>query len=168
MFAKIAGFEFRYQLGQPIFWVGVILFGLLSFGSVASDNVRIGSTANVHKNASFVVGQTSLFMAIIFTFVTAAFVANVIVRDDETGYGPIIRSTPLRRFDYLYGRFAGAFAAAALAFLCVPFGLWLGSIAPWVDPDTLGRFDAAPYLYAYFVLALPYLFLSAALFFTLT
>jgi aminopeptidase N len=107
-------------------------------------------------------------MAIIFTFVTAAFVANVIVRDDETGYGPIIRSTPLRTFDYLYGRFAGAFAAAALAFASVPVGLLLGSIAPWVDPETLGRFTAAPYLYAYFVLALPYLFLSAALFFTLT
>ena len=28
MFFKIAGFEFRYQLRQPIFWVAVILFGL--------------------------------------------------------------------------------------------------------------------------------------------
>jgi ABC-2 type transport system permease protein len=168
MFAKIAGFEFRYQLRQPIFWVGVVLFGLISFGSVASSNVQIGSTANIHKNASFVIGQTSLIMVIVFTFVTAAFVANVVVRDDETRFGPIIHSTRLGKFDYLYGRFAGAFAAAALAFVSVPVGLWLGSAAPWVDPDTLGRFAAAPYVFAYFVLALPYLFLSAALFFTLT
>ena len=34
MFLKIAGFEFRYQLRQPIFWVAVILFSLLAFGSV--------------------------------------------------------------------------------------------------------------------------------------
>ena len=72
-----------------------------------------------------------------------AFVTNAIVRDDETSFGPIIRSTPLTKFDYLYGRFTGAFAAAALAFAAVPFGLWLGSIAPWVDPDTLGPFDLA-------------------------
>lgn len=168
MFFKIAGFEFRYQLRQPIFWVATFFFGLLSFGSVASSNVQIGSTANVHKNAAFVIGQTSLIMAILYMFVTAAFVANVIVRDDETAFGPIIRSTPIRKFDYLYGRFAGAFAASALAFASVPVGLWLGSVAPWVDPETLSPFAAAPYLYAYVVLALPFLLLSAALFFALT
>ena len=169
MFGKIAGFEFRYQLRQPIFWVGVVIFGLLSFGSVASSNVHIGSTDNVHKNAAFVIGQTTLIMVIIYMFVTAAFVANVVVRDDETAYGPIIRSTPLRKVRLsLWPVREAAFAAAALAFLAVPFGLWLGSVAPWVDPETLSPFAIQPYLYAYFVLALPFLFLSAVLFFALT
>jgi ABC-2 type transport system permease protein len=168
MFGKIAGFEFRYQLRQPIFWIAVFFFGVGSFGSVASSNIHIGSSDNIHKNASFVIGQTSLIMSVIFMFATAAFVSNVIVRDDETGYGPLIRSTPLRKFDYLFGRFLGAFAAVALAFVSAPLGLWVGSIAPWVDPDTIGPFASAPYLYGYFVLALPFLFLSAALFFTLT
>ncbi len=53
MFFKIAGFELRYQLRQPIFWVGLILFVLLSFGSVASSNIQIGSTDNIHKNAAY-------------------------------------------------------------------------------------------------------------------
>jgi ABC-2 type transport system permease protein len=168
MFGKIAGFEFRYQLRQPIFWVAVFFFGLLSFGSVASSNVQIGSTANVHKNGAFVIGQTHLIMSVIFMFVTAAFVANVIVRDDETAYGPIIRSTPISKFDYLYGRFVGAFAAGAIAFASVPVGMWLGSVSPWVDPDTLSPFAIQPYLFAYAVMALPFLFLTAALFFALT
>ncbi len=168
MFFKIAGFEFRYQLRQPIFWVAVLLFALLAFGSVASDNIRIGSTDNVHKNAAFVIGQTCLIFAVIFMFVVAAFASNVIVRDDDTGFGSIVRSTPLSKFDYLYGRFLGAFGASAVAFISVPFGLWLGSVAPWVDHDTLGPFVARDYLYAYFVLALPILFLASALFFTLT
>ena len=42
-----------------------------------------------------------------------AFVANVVVRDDETGFGPIVRATRVRKFDYLFGRFTGAFFAAA-------------------------------------------------------
>ena len=54
-------------------------------------------------------------MAVFFMFVTTAFVANVIVRDDETGFGPIIRSTRVSKFDYLFGRFTGAFLAVALA-----------------------------------------------------
>jgi aminopeptidase N len=168
MLFKVAGFEFRYQIRQPIFWVAVSIFALFAFGSVASSNIQIGSTDNVHKNGAFVIGQTTLLLAIIFMFVTAAFVSNAITRDDETGFGPMIRATPLRKFDYLYGRFLGAWGAAALAFLAGPVGLWLGSVAPWVDPETLGPFTPGPYLFSYFVLALPFITLSAALFFALT
>jgi ABC-2 type transport system permease protein len=168
MFAKISGFEFRYQLRQPIFWIALLLFALLAFGSVASSNIQLGSTDNIHKNAAFVIAQSCLIFAVIYSFVVVAFVANVIVRDDDTGFSSIIRTTPIRKFEYLYGRFVGAFAASALAFLAVPFGLWLGSLAPWVDKETLGPVMLGNYVYAYTVLALPILFLSSALFFTLT
>jgi ABC-2 type transport system permease protein len=168
MFFKIAGFELRYQLRQPIFWVGLILFTLLSFGSVASDEIQIGSTDNIHKNAAYVICQTTLVLAVIYMFVTAAIVANVITRDDETGFGSIIRTTPIRKADYLYGRFAGAFIAAALAFLSVPLGLLLGALAPWVDRETLGPITLAPYVYAYLALGLPTLFLTSSLYFALT
>ncbi|MGE5500808.1 MAG: M1 family aminopeptidase, partial [Ignavibacteriales bacterium] len=98
-------------------------------------------------------------------FVTTAFVANVIVRDDETGYGPIVRTTRISKFDYLYGRFAGAFAAAAVSFLFVPLAVFLGSLMPWLDQELLGPVNLKAYLYAYFVLALPGILFSAALFF---
>jgi aminopeptidase N len=167
MFGKIAGFELRYQLRQPIFWVAAILFVLLSFGSVASENIQIGSTANIHKNAPFVIAQTSMIFAVIYMFVTTSFVANVIVRDDDTGFGPLIRATPISKFDYLFGRFAGAYAAACVSFLAVPLGLFIGSLAPWVDRETLGPFQPEAYLFAYFYLGVPILFLSSAIFFTL-
>jgi aminopeptidase N len=169
MFFKVAGFEFRYQLRQPIFWVAAILFVLLTFGSVASDNVQIGSTDNIHKNAAYVIGQSTLIMAVLFgLLVITALVANVITRDDETGFGAIVRSTRISKFDYLYGRFAGAMAAAAVAFLSVPVGLALGAAAPWVDQETVGPFVFGDYAYAYFVVGLPVLVLCGALFFTLT
>jgi ABC-2 type transport system permease protein len=144
MFFKIAGFEFRYQTRQPIFWVAAILFVLLAFGSVASDNVQIGATSNVHKNAPWVIAQTNLIFAVIYMFVTTAFVANVIVRDDDTGYGPLIYSTRVTKFDYLFGRFTGAYLAAALSFLAVPLGILLGSVMPWVDKETRARSCRAP------------------------
>ena len=167
MFFKIAGFEFRYQTRQPIFWVAAIIFVLLAFGAVASDNIQLGNTANVHKNAPWVIAQSSLFFAVIYMFVTTAFVANVVVRDDDTGFGPLIRSTRVSKFDYLFGRFIGAYLAAALSFVAVPLGFWLGSVMPWVDRETLGPFMPQAYLFAYFFLALPVLFLSSAIFFTL-
>src|ERR1700723_3458644 len=128
MFLKIAGFELRYQLRQPIFWVGLILFTLLPFGSVASDEIQIGSTDNIHKNAAYVICKTTLILAVLYMFVTTAIVANVITRDDETGFGSIVRSTPITQFDYLYGPYPGALVAAGLGMLSIPAGLLLGSL----------------------------------------
>ncbi|WP_375163915.1 ABC transporter permease, partial [Phenylobacterium sp.] len=168
MFGKIAAFELRYQVRQPIFWIAGLIFFLLVFASVTIDQIQIGSGGNIHKNAPVAIASTTLIMALFFMFAATAFVANVIVRDDETGYGPIVRSTQIRKFDYLYGRFAGAFVAIALAFLFVPLGLFLGSLMPWVDPETLGPNRLADYAFAYAVLALPGLFLISAIFFTVT
>ena len=102
MFARIAGFEFRYQLRNPVFWVTYAIFFLMTFGATTIDQIRIGSNGNVHKNGSFVLFQTHGIMTIFAIMVLVAFVANVVVRDDDTGYGPIIRSTRITKFNYLY------------------------------------------------------------------
>jgi len=166
MFTRIAAFEFRYHLRSPVFWAVVVLFFLMTFGAMASSEISIGDhNSSVHKNAPLSLAMTEMIMAVFFMFVSTAFVANVIVRDDESGFGPIIRSTRISRFDYLFGRFAGAFAVVALAFLAVPLGSFIGSLMPWIDPETLGPNHWEYYLQPYFTIVLPTLFLSSALFF---
>ena len=165
MFSRIASFEFRYQLRQPVFWVVAILFFLITFGSVVIDQISIGSGGNVLKNSPFAIAQTTAILSIFYMFVTAAFVANVIVRDYETGFGPIIQATRIKRFDYLIGRFVGAYGAAALSFAAVPLALFLGSMMPWVDKESFGPNLPLAYAYAYGVIALPNLLLTSAVFF---
>ncbi len=167
MFAQIAHFEFRYATRNPVFWVASILFFLLAFGSVASDNVQLGSGGNVLVNSPYAIATSHIFMALFYMFVTIAFVANAVVRDDDTKFGPIVRSTRITKADYLFGRFAGAFAAAALAFVSVPLGMWLGSLMPWLDAETLGPSSLAAYAFGYAVVALPTIFFSSAIFFAL-
>lgn len=167
MFGKIAAFEFRYQLKSPIFWVVAIIFFLLTFASVTVDQISIGGGGNIHKNAPYAIVQTHLILSIFYMFVTTAFVANVIVRDDETGFGSILRSTRIGKFDYLYGRFIGAYLAAAVSFLAVPAAIALGSLMPWLDKETLGPLTLEPFLFGYVVMALPTLLLTSALFFSL-
>jgi aminopeptidase N len=167
MFGKIAAFEFRYQLRQPVFYVVTLVFFLLSFGSVASENVSFGLGPNVHKNAPTAIAIASLFFGMFYMLVTTAFVANVVIRDDATGYGPIVRSTRVRKFDYLFGRFIGAFGAVLVSFLAVPLGMMAGTLAPWVDPETLGPFRFGDYAYNYAAFAVPSLLLTSALFFAL-
>ena len=167
MFGKIAGFELRYQLKSPVFWVVATIFFLLTFGAATIDQIRIGGGGNIHKNAPYAIAQTHLILSIFYMFVTTAFVANVVVRDDETGFGPILRSTRVKKFDYLYGRFTGAFLAAAISFLAVPLAIFIGSFMPWIDPERLGANDLHAYLFSYFALALPSILLTSALFFAL-
>jgi ABC-type transport system involved in multi-copper enzyme maturation permease subunit len=165
MFGAIARFELRYQLRNPVFWVVAILFFLLTFGAMTVDQIQLGSGGNVHKNAATAIARIHITLSLFFMFVTTAFVANVVVRDDESGFGAMVRTTRIRKASYLLARFLGAYGAAALAFLVVPLAMWLGTLMPWVDPETLGPNRAADYLYAYALLALPDLFVTAAIFF---
>ncbi|MFC3580020.1 ABC transporter permease/M1 family aminopeptidase [Sphingomonas hylomeconis] len=165
MFGQIARFELRYQLRNPVFWTVSILFFLLTFGAMTVEQIQIGSGANIHKNAPVAIANIHLIMSLFFMFVTTAFVANVIVRDDESGFGPMVRSTRVTKTDYLLARFLGAFLAAAIAFAAIPLAIWLGSLMPWVDPEKLGPNRLADYAYAYFLLALPNVFLTSAIFF---
>lgn len=165
MFGKIARFELGYQFRNPVFWVVSVLFFLLPFGAMTIEQIQIGGGGNIHKNAPVAIAQILQIMTLFYMFVTTAFVANVIVRDDESGFGPMVRSTRVTRFDYLMGRFLGAFIAAAITFVVVPLAIWIGSLMPWVDAETLGPNQLSSYLYAYFLLALPNLLLTAAIFF---
>ncbi|WP_374515279.1 M1 family aminopeptidase [Brevundimonas sp.] len=167
MFGKIASFEFRYQLRQPAFWVIAIVFGLLAFGAVASPNVSLGSGGNVHKNAPYALAGAHIIFNVFFMLATTAIVANVIARDSQTGFGPLILSTRITKAAYLYGRFLGAFAAVALCYLSIAIGTLFGTFMPWVDPETIGPLRLGDYAYAYLVFGLTGLFLTSALFFTL-
>ena len=167
MFGQIARFEFRYGVRNPVFWVAAIIFFLLAFGSIASENVQLGSGGNVLVNSPYALANNHMFLALFYMFVTIAFVANAVVRDDDTKFGSIVRSTRITKASYLFGRFSGAFAAAALAFLSVPLGLWFGSLMPWLDAETLGPNRLSAYAYGYGVIALPTIFLTSAIFFAL-
>ena len=165
MFAQIAAFELRYQLRNPVFWVVAILFFLLTFGATTIEQISIGSGGNIKVNSPAAIAQIHLILSIFFMFVTTAFVANVIVRDDESGFGPMVKSTRVTKFDYLMARFLGAFLAAAIAFLVVPAAIAIGSQMPWVDAETVGPNILSHYAFAYLALALPNILLTSCIFF---
>jgi ABC-2 type transport system permease protein len=167
MFATIARFELRYQFRNPVFWAAAIMFFLLTFAGTTAEGIRFGSGGSIHTNAPTAVAQVQATMSLFFMFVTTAFVGNVVVRDDETGFGQIIRSTKVGKLPYLFGRFTGAFLGAAVAFLAVPLALWIGTFMPWVSPEYLGPNRLMDYAFGYFVLAVPNILITSAIFFAI-
>ena len=162
MLRHVAGFELRYQLKSPAFWITSLIFFLLTFSLVGADGLQIGWGGQVVRNSPYTVALVSFVMVLWAILIVTTFVANVVVRDDETQFGPIIYATPLSRFDYLFGRFTGAFGAGCLAFLSVPLGIMISAAMPWLDPETVGPFRLGDYLYVYFVLCVPTLFIMSA------
>ena len=166
MLARIARFEFRYLLRNPLVWATALAtFGFL-FVSI-SRGVEIGSEGGLLQNAAVATLVNYLMVSIFFMFVTTAFVANAVIRDEETGFGPIVRSTRITKFDYLIGRFLSAFAIAALCLLLVPIAIALGSLMPWADQATMGPNRLMDHVYGYFLIALPNILIHSAVFFAL-
>src|SRR5205807_2054844 len=99
-------------------------------------------------------------------FLSLATLADVALRDAETRMDEIMRTQPVRTAPYFAARFAGAYAIACLAFLGAALGLALGSYMPWVPAGSVGPFRPEAYALAVAAIALPNLFATGALFFT--
>lgn len=167
MLAKIAAFELRYQLRSPLFFVACAIFFLLTFGATTIDQIQIGARGNVNINSPYAIVQTVGIMTVFALFVVVAFVSNVVIRDDETRFAPIIHTTRVSKADYLLGRFIGATIVAFLVLWAVAGGILVGSFMPWLDHEKVGPLNLAHYGYTLFFFALPSLLVMAAGFFAL-
>jgi len=83
MLRHIAAFEWRYQVKSPVFWVGCLIFFLLTFGSVTVDTIQIGGRGNVNLNSPYAILQTVGVMSIFMLFIVVSMVAGAVLRDDE-------------------------------------------------------------------------------------
>jgi len=167
MLARIAAFELRYQIRSTLFSIVFAIFFLLTFASVGSEHVHIGGRGNVNVNSPYAILQTLSIMSVFAIFIVVAFVANIVIRDQETGFAPLLFSTRIRKRDYLIGRFLGAMTVALLLLASVPLAILVGSLMPWLDPEKVGPFVLTHYLYALFAFGLPVLLVCGASFFAL-
>ena len=137
------------------------------FAAMSVDGFDLGNEGGLLKNAAYATLRNYVMVSVLFMFVTTAFVANAVLRDDETGFGPIVRSTPISKGQYLGGRFLGALVVAALCLLVLPLAILVGSAMPWAPAAQVGPNRLVDHLYGYFLVGLPNLFVHSAVFFAL-
>ena len=156
MLAEIFRFELRYQLRRSVLWIAAALFFVMTFLAVTTDAVGIGGyIGNLDRNAPFVILRLLLVMSLPGIVVTTALVASPALRDHESRTAEIVFSTPVRKREYLIGRFGGALVVALAVFLPVVLGMMLGSLMPWLDPERVGPFAIGPYLQGIAVFVVP-------------
>jgi len=164
MLREFFKFELATQLRQPLLWVCALIFGALAFGASTTDAVQVGgSIGNVNRNAPVVVAQMLGVFSLMSMFVVTIFIAGTVLRDSEVGISDMLFATPMKKRDYLVGRFAAGLLACLVIFGAVIVGLMLGPLMPWVDAQRVGPFAGAAYAWGMTVLVLPNLLLIGAL-----
>jgi len=168
MLWQIFAFEIRYWVRSWMLWIFLLIIAALIFAAASTDHVRIGdSFLNTYRNAPFVIENFYSFAGLFTLLMTPAFVNSAAARDFSYRTYEIIFSTPLRRRDYLVGRFTGATLVAAVPMLGVSIGILLAKYMPWIDPDRWGPVNWAAHLEGILVFAVPNAVFMAAILFAI-
>ena len=154
-------------------WVyAVVLFAIaflamLSAGG-AFSGISVGMGADkVHANAPQSLNGLITVFAHFGVLITASVFGQALHQDQENRIDGLFFTTPIRKIDYLGGRFLGAVVFSLLIFLPIALGLWFGTIMPFVEKAAFGPNHLSAYLWPYVTTVLPNIIFSGALFFAL-
>ena len=140
MLKHILAFEIRYWLRSWMLWIFLLIVGALVFGAASTDNITLGEAlSNTFRNSPYNVQNYYSFIGLFTMIMAAAFVNSAAARDFTFNTYQIVFSTPLKRWDFLMGRFLGAALVSMIPMLGVSLGFLLAKYMPWVEPERWGR-----------------------------
>jgi ABC-2 type transport system permease protein len=146
MIREFFKFELREQLRSPLMWLLAALFGLLAFGALSSDAVQVGgSIGNVHRNAPTVIAQFFGVFTLLGMLIVASLFSNAMLRDFDLGTADLIFSNPIKKRDYLIGRFSAAFIASLFVYLVIGSFMFIAQFMPWIEAERLGAISLSPF-----------------------
>jgi hypothetical protein len=153
-------FEVEYRVRHASTWVyGGILVALPFLLLHALEG------AGGYLNSPWSIAFACIVVGLLGVLVTAALAGDAAIRDVQTGMHPLFYTAPIRRADYLGGRFLGVLAVNAVLLAGIPLGVVLASWMPFRQPGAWGPFLPAAYAQPYLLFILPNLVLSAAVLF---
>jgi hypothetical protein len=139
MLWQIFSFEVRYWLRSWTLWIFFLIIAAMVFFATATDYVTLGDAlTNTYRNAPFVIQNYYSFMGLFAILMATAFVNSAAARDFNFNTHQIIFSTPMRRFDFLIGRFLGATIVSCIPIFGVSAGVLLAKLMPWIVPERWG------------------------------
>lgn len=152
---EIFRFELLYQARRPWPWLAFAILVVFSYQNTRAGILPVTLPQDFILNSSFIITSVTVFSCLIWLLVASAVPGEAAARDLQTGMHPLTYTMPVRKSEYLGGRFLAALALNALILLGVQAGIVLAVYAGGVDPAIIGPFRPEAHLTAYGFVALP-------------
>ncbi len=169
----IAGFEVATRLKRISTWVYFAVFFAIAMFWVAAAGGMIKSAAvsfgsgKVWINSPYAIAQTVSFLGMFGLSIIAAIMGRAVQQDFEYRVEHFFFSSPIKKWEYLFGRFAGAIVVLLIILSSISIGGALALSLPGLDPDRIGPMRAVAYIVPYFTVLLPNIIVLGGLFFCL-
>src|SRR5690242_19616901 len=137
---EIFRYELAYQLRRPITWLFFVAITTFAYLNTGDDSVADKLYEDFFLNSPFAIAQTTAVGTMIWLVMAAVVAGSAAARDIATRIHPLTYSTPIRRIDYLGGRFLAAFLLNALLLIAVQIGIIIAIYSPKSDPNLIGPF----------------------------
>ena len=175
MFNTIFSFEIKRSLKSASTYIYFLILFAVSFfmalfigGAFKEINVQMAGE-KINANSPIVIdGFVSGISSWIGAIIVVAIIGNAVLKDFKYNMHNIIFTTPVSKFDYLFGRFAAALVICMLVLTGPALGMMLAYATPWVNADKIGAFMLAPYVQTYWQTVVPNVLLQGAIFFAVS
>ena len=164
MLIEIFKFELQYRIRRPDTYIYFLVIFISSLYAV--NFIHEGLSKNINENAPFIIANTMIIMSAAFMMITSMIMGVAAMRDFDHQMEPLMFINPIKKSDYLMGRFLGSFVVLIFIFSGMLFGMMLSEFMPWKEAISLQPFNYWNYLYPFLSIVLPSVFFSGAIFFT--
>ena len=175
MFSTIFLFEVKRLLKSISTYIYFLILFLVTFflclliGGAFKDILANMAGEKIFANSPALVdGILTTITGWVGAIIVVAVIGNAILKDFQYNTHNIIFTTPVSKFDYLFGRFAGAVVICLLILTGPALGMMLAYCSPWINPDKIGAFSMLPYIANYWQTVIPNALLQGAIFFAVS
>lgn len=172
MIVTILLFEVQQRLARISTWIYFaillmlgFLFALIVGGAFPGAAADFGG--KVYANSPFALNGLITELSLLGLIITASLAGQATYQDVDNNCDSFFYAAPIRKIDYLAGRFLGSLATQVIIFASVGIGIWLGLQMPFIDSSKIGPERFMAYLQPYLILVLPNLLFLTAIFFCL-
>ncbi|HVH11819.1 MAG TPA: hypothetical protein VM759_02150, partial [Longimicrobium sp.] len=122
---EIFRFELAYQARRVSTWIYFAVLLVVSFNAVRGNYLADARRGDFFLNSPLVIASSTVLCCLLWLLVAAAVAGDAATRDVHTRMSPLTYTAPVRKSDYLGGRFFAAFALNAMILLAAPMGIFL-------------------------------------------
>jgi ABC-2 type transport system permease protein len=147
--------------------IGYMAIFTALLGGGPLKNFLNAGVGNVQANAPYVLYYLITMMSNVGILITAATFGNTACKDFRKNTHELYFSYPIKKIEYLAGRFAAALFSLFFIFSGTGIGAAIANILPFVSAEKLGPLDISSIFQPYMIGVVPNLLFMGALFFSI-